>query len=140
MNASSEVERSRNALSFCKGQLLHSIRLMVPLSFTTASEYQMLMRSVGASTNPVWRKQLSLKNVSRHQDRNVVKNSRVLIAVEAALVALELELSLQQSGIETHSVGNVADAIRMIDAKQPDVAIIDSRLGSEDTLGIGRRL
>lgn len=83
---------------------------------------------------------MSLKNVSRHQDRNVVKNSRVLIAVEAALVALELELSLQQSGIETHSVGNVADAIRMIDAKQPDVAIIDSRLGSEDTLGIGRRL
>ena len=66
----------------------------------------------------------------------IVKNHTVLIAIDAPVVALELELALEEVGASTRSVSSVTDALRLIGSEKIDFAILETRIGDAATAAV----
>ena len=60
----------------------------------------------------------------------------ILVAVDAAVVALEIELALQAKGASTRSAPRIADALDLIYQERIDFALIDSRLEDGDSSAV----
>ena len=62
-----------------------------------------------------------------------MKTRTVLIAVDAPLVALELELALEDASAKTRNAGSVPQALSVIESESLDFALVDTRLGDTST-------
>ena len=81
------------------------------------------------------------QNVAPRQNSiRIVKNHTVLIAIDAPVVALELELALEEVGASTRSVASVTDALRLIGSEPIDFAIVDTRVGDAATAPVMLKL
>jgi DNA-binding response OmpR family regulator len=66
---------------------------------------------------------------------------RVLLVEDEILIALDCEALLLALGVsEVRRVRNVAEGLGALDAETFDAAILDVRLGSEDSMPLARRL
>lgn len=66
---------------------------------------------------------------------------RVLVVEDEVLIALDCEAMLVALGVaEVRRVRSVADGLSLLDAEGFDAAILDVRLGSEDSMPLADRL
>ena len=79
----------------------------------------------------------SRRNVAYHSlSACELNGSIVLVAVEAALVALDIELALQAEGVSTRSAARSSDALDLLDEERVDFALVDSRLEDGDSFAV----
>jgi DNA-binding response OmpR family regulator len=67
--------------------------------------------------------------------------SRILIVEDDALIALDMQLILEDAGLEVIGpVGTSQDALTQISARRPDAALLDGRLQGETSDAIAAAL
>ena len=83
----------------------------------------------------------SVATVANFSSPQSLSGRRILIVEDEALVAMMLEDELESLGLSiVASCGSVSDALRAIDDKAPDVAILDVNLGGEFVYPVADRL
>ena len=97
----------------------------------------MLVRRGAMTFNGAVNQLRTSQNVApRQNSQRIVKNQTVLIAIDAPVVALELELALEEVGASTRSAASVHDALRLIGSETIDFAIVDTRVGEAATAAV----
>lgn len=66
---------------------------------------------------------------------------RVLVVEDDAFIALDLQDVLSEAGYQVIGpVGTVSEAIALLDAHQPDMALLDYNLGEETSIPVAQKL
>ncbi len=69
------------------------------------------------------------------------RQTRVLVVEDELVIAIDLESELRDRGFDVLGpAGSVEDAMRLIDAEQPTLALLDVNLGGSDSMEIAKRL
>jgi len=64
-------------------------------------------------------------------------NARILVVEDEALIAMDLQALLEEAGYDVLGPANSsAAALALIDAAEPDVALLDVNLGRSDAFGV----
>lgn len=67
----------------------------------------------------------------------VRSNARILVVEDEALIAMDLQALLEDAGYRVIGPANSsAAALKLIDADEPDVALLDVNLGRSDAFGV----
>ena len=67
-----------------------------------------------------------------------LSGSTVLIVEDELLIALDIQVALEDAGAETLVVGSVGEALALLNglATPPDAAVLDVRLGAEEVFPV----
>ena len=64
-------------------------------------------------------------------------NARILVVEDEALIAMDLQALLEDAGYRVLGPANSSSAaMKLIDADEPDVALLDVNLGRSDAFGV----
>ena len=67
-----------------------------------------------------------------------LSESTILIVEDELLIALDIQVALEDAGARTLVVGSVSEALSLLDeiATAPDAAVLDVRLGAEEVFPV----